>query len=235
MLRIRDLHVAYGQIKALKGVDIEVYENELVALIGANGAGKSTLLQSILGIQKPHRGQITFLSQEISNQSASKTISAGVSLVKEGRGILAPMTVKENLELGAYPRHDNKRDIQQDMERILEFFPILRHRRNQLAGTLSGGEQQMLAIGRSLMAKPMIMMLDEPSWGLAPMIVNEVFHIICELKANGTTILLAEQNAKKSLENADRGYVLETGLIALHANASALLKDERVKKAYLGR
>ena len=235
MLRIIDLHVAYGQIKALKGIDIEVYENELVALVGANGAGKSTLLKSILGIEKPQQGRIMFMAQEITNQSAAKIIAAGVSLVTEGRGILAPMTVKENLELGAYPRHDSKANIQQDMERILEFFPILRHRRNQLAGTMSGGEQQMLAVGRSLMAKPKIMMLDEPSWGLAPMIVNEVFQLICELKANGTTILLAEQNARKSLENADRGYVLKIGSIALQANASDLLKDERVKKAYLGR
>lgn len=235
MLRIMDLHVAYGQIKALKGVDVEVYEKELVALIGANGAGKSTLLRSILGIEKPKRGQIMFMAQEITNQSPAKTISSGVSLVIEGRGILAPMTVKENLELGAYPRHDSKTNIQQDMERILEIFPILHHRLNQLAGTMSGGEQQMLALGRSLMAKPRIILLDEPSWGLAPMIVNEVFHIIRELKANGTTILLAEQNARKSLENADRGYVLETGLITLQAKASALLEDERVKKAYLGR
>lgn len=235
VLRITDLYVAYGQIKALKGVDIEVNDNEIVALIGANGAGKSTLLKSILGIERAYRGRIMFMAQEITRQPTAKIIAAGVSLVTEGRGILAPMTVKENLELGAYPRHDSKATIQQDMERILGFFPILRRRCDQLAGTMSGGEQQMLAIGRSLMAKPKIMMLDEPSWGLAPMIVNEVFHIICELKANGTTILLAEQNARKSLENADRGYVLETGSIALQANASDLLKDERVKKAYLGR
>lgn len=233
ILRITGLQVAYGHIKALKGVDLEVNEGELVTLIGANGAGKSTLLKAILGVETAIGGKIEFMGREITHLSPAKIVASGISMAVEGRGILGPMTVKENLELGAYHRHDGSK-VHQDMKRIMEYFPILGERQNQLGGTLSGGQQQMLAIGRALMSNPKMLMLDEPSLGLAPLIINEVFHIISDLKRGGTTILLSEQNARKSLQHADRGYVLETGLITLQGNAADLARNDMVRKIYLG-
>jgi branched-chain amino acid transport system ATP-binding protein len=233
MLRVSDVHVGYGAIRALRGVSLEVMEGEVVALIGANGAGKSTLLRTISGILRPSRGDILFEGQNICGLAEDKIVRRGILQVQEGRGILTRMTVQENLEMGAYRRSD-RAEIRRDMEMIFDKFPVLRDRRKQFGATLSGGEQQMLAIGRALMARPKLLMLDEPSLGLAPMLVQEIFRIIMDFKQEKRTILLVEQNARKALQCADRGYVLETGSIVLTGSGAALLKSEEVQAAYLG-
>jgi branched-chain amino acid transport system ATP-binding protein len=233
MLRVMDIHVNYGAIRALRGVSLEVNEGEVVALIGANGAGKSTLLRTISGVLRPVSGDVTFAGRSVRGMAEDHVVRLGLLQVQEGRGILTRMTVQENLEMGAYCRSDTAA-IRQDMEVIFDKFPVLRQRRKQFGATLSGGEQQMLAIGRALMARPKLLMLDEPSLGLAPMLVNEIFRIIREFKHEGRTILLVEQNAKKALQCADRGYVLETGTIVLTGSGEALLKSAEVQAAYLG-
>lgn len=233
MLRVMDIHVNYGAIRALRGVSLEVNEGEVVALIGANGAGKSTLLRTISGVLRPVSGDVTFAGRSVRGMAEDHVVRLGLLQVQEGRGILTRMTVQENLEMGAYCRSDTAA-IRQDMEVIFDKFPVLRQRRKQFGATLSGGEQQMLAIGRALMARPKLLMLDEPSLGLAPMLVNEIFRIIMEFKHEGRTILLVEQNAKKALQCADRGYVLETGTIVLTGSGEALLKSAEVQAAYLG-
>ena len=233
MLRVSDVHVGYGAIRALRGVSLEVMEGEIVALIGANGAGKSTLLRTISGVLRPSSGDVLFEGQSICGMAEDKIVRRGILQVQEGRGILTRMTVQENLEMGAYGRSD-KAEIRHDMEMIFDKFPILRDRRKQFGATLSGGEQQMLAIGRALMARPKLLMLDEPSLGLAPMLVQEIFRIILDFKHEKRTILLVEQNARKALQCADRGYVLETGTIVLTGSGAALLKSEEVQAAYLG-
>lgn len=233
MLRVTDLRVSYGAIRALKGVNLEVNEGEVVALIGANGAGKSTLLRTISGVLKPTGGDIVFEDDNIRGWSEYRIVRHGLVQVQEGRGILTRMTVLENLEMGAYCRSDTA-GIRRDMDMVLEKFPVLRQRRRQFGATLSGGEQQMLAIGRALMASPRLLMLDEPSLGLAPMLVNEIFRTIMDFKREGRTILLVEQNARKALQCADRGYVLETGDVVLTGSGEALLRSEEVQAAYLG-
>lgn len=233
MLQITDLVVNYGQIQALKGVSLRVEQGEVVTLIGANGAGKSTLLQTISGIIHPLRGSILAYDQEIKRMPADKIVKMGISQVVEGRAILTRMTVQENLEMGAFLRRDSDQ-IRQDMEAIFERFHALRERKNKLAGTLSGGEQQMLAMGRALMSRPKLLMMDEPSLGLAPLFVSEIFKIIRELNREGITILLVEQNAKKALQVANRGYVIETGRIVLEGLGQELLNDRKVQEAYLG-
>jgi len=233
MLRVMDIHVNYGAIRALRGVSLEVNEGEVVALIGANGAGKSTLLRTISGVLRPVSGDVTFAGRSVRGMAEDHVVRLGLLQVQEGRGILTRMTVQENLEMGAYCRSDTAA-IRQDMEVIFDKFPVLRQRRKQFGATLSGGEQQMLAIGRALMARPKLLMLDVLSLGLAPMLVNEIFRIIMEFKHEGRTILLVEQNAKKALQCADRGYVLETGTIVLTGSGEALLKSEEVQAAYLG-
>jgi branched-chain amino acid transport system ATP-binding protein len=233
MLRVSDVHVGYGAIRALKGVSLEVNAGEVVALIGANGAGKSTLLRTVSGVLKPSAGDIAFEEHSIRGLAEDKIVRLGIVHVQEGRGILTRMTVQENLEMGAYGRSD-KPGIRQDMEMVFEKFPVLQQRRRQFGATLSGGEQQMLAIGRALMARPKLLMLDEPSLGLAPMLVNEIFRIIQDFRHEGRTILLVEQNARKALQCADRGYVLETGTIVLTGSGEALLRSEEVQAAYLG-
>lgn len=233
VLEVEGLHVAYGNIQALRGMAMEVRQGELVALVGANGAGKSTLLRAILGLHPSHQGRIQFLGRDVTDAPPEQRVAAGICLVPEGRGILAPLSVKDNLELGAYPRSDSGQ-VSRDLHRMLEHFPILGRRRSQKAGTLSGGEQQMLAIARGLMSAPKLMMLDEPSLGLAPLVVNQVFEIIASLKSQGITILLSEQNARKALRAADRAYVLDTGSLVLQGAASDLANDEQVKRTYLG-
>lgn len=232
MLSVKDLQVYYGAIHAIKGVSFEVNEGEIVSLIGANGAGKTTILQTISGLLKAKAGQTTFLGQSIQGMEAQKILRMGLAQVPEGRRTFKRLSVAENLEMGAYTRRD--REIGTDLERVYERFPRLKERRRQMAGTLSGGEQQMLAMGRAIMSKPKLMMLDEPSMGLAPILVEEIFRIVQQLNADGTTILLVEQNAKMALSIASRGYVLETGKVALAKSAKELLEDEGVKKAYLG-
>ncbi len=233
MLRVTDLHVGYGAIRALKGVSLEVNDGEVVALIGANGAGKSTLLRTISGLLKPTTGYITFEERSIRGMAEDKVVRLGILQVQEGRGILTRMTVRENLEMGAYGRSD-KAGIRRDMELVFDKFPVLRDRQRQFGATLSGGEQQMLAIGRALMANPKLLMLDEPSLGLAPMLVSEIFRTIMDFKREGRTILLVEQNAKKALQCADRGYVLETGTMVLSGSGADLLDSQEVQAAYLG-
>ena len=233
MLQIIDLDVSYGQIQALKGTSLNVQQGEVVTLIGANGAGKSTLLHTISGIIHPLHGSILVYDQEIKRKSADEIVKMGISHVVEGRAILTRMTVQENLEMGAFLRRDSD-GIRRDMEAIFERFPLLLERKNKLALTLSGGEQQMLAIGRALMSRPKLLMMDEPSLGLAPLLVTEIFKIIRELNREGITILLVEQNAKKALQVANRGYVIETGRIVHQGVAEALLKDRKVQEAYLG-
>ena len=234
MLRVSALHVGYGAIRALRGISLEVNEGEVVALIGANGAGKSTLLRTISGVLKPTSGEVLFEGHSLRGMAEDKIVRLGILQVQEGRGILTRMTVQENLEMGAYGRSDNKAEIRRDMEVVLDKFPVLRERRKQFGATLSGGEQQMLAIGRALMARPKLLMLDEPSLGLAPMLVREMFRIIRDFKQEKRTVLLVEQNARKALQCADRGYVLETGTIVLSGSGEALLKSEEVQAAYLG-
>ena len=233
MLRVTDVHVNYGAIRALQGVSLEVNEGEVVALIGANGAGKSTLLRTISGVLRPVTGDVAFEDRSIRGWAEDRIVRLGLVQVQEGRGILTRMTVQENLEMGAYCRSDWA-GIRQDMAMVFDKFPVLRDRQHQFGATLSGGEQQMLAIGRALMARPRLLMLDEPSLGLAPMLVNEIFRTIRDFKHEGRTILLVEQNARKALQCADRGYVLETGNIVLTGSGEALLKSEEVQAAYLG-
>ena len=233
MLEIRDLHVSYGSIRALKGISLEVREGELVALIGANGAGKTTLLNAISGFNRARQGAIVFCGEEMHRLTPHAIVSKGIAQVPEGRSILTQMTVMENLEMGAYIRK-NILEIRIDLEKILNWFPRLRERRNQLGGTLSGGEQQMLAIGRGLMSRPRILLLDEPSMGLSPIMVKEVFQIIETIRKEGTTLLLVEQNARMALKSADRGYVLENGLVVYQDTAARLGDSPMIKEAYLG-
>ncbi|MGA1861603.1 ABC transporter ATP-binding protein [Deferribacter thermophilus] len=233
MLQLDKVHTKYGHIEALKGISLHIKEGEIVTIIGANGAGKTTTLNTISGILKPAAGKIKFLNEDITNLTADKIVAKGIVQVPEGRQIFSNLTVYENLLMGAYLRKD-KVEIENDLERVYELFPRLKERRNQLGGTLSGGEQQMLAIGRALMSKPVLLLLDEPSLGLAPIIVENIFEIIKEINSQGTTILLVEQNAHLALSIADRGYVMETGNIIMEDDAKALLNNEEVKKAYLG-
>lgn len=233
MLKVNNIDVYYGNIHALKDVSLEVNEGEIVTLIGANGAGKSTLLKTLSGLLKPKRGTILYYSQPIGGKPAQAIVKNGISHVPEGRRVFANMSVEENLELGAYLRKD-RNGIKKDLEYVFELFPILKERRKQLSGTLSGGEQQMLAMGRALMAKPKLLLLDEPSMGLAPLIVKTIFEIIQEVNKEGTTVLLVEQNAHMALSIADRAYVLETGRIVLSGTAKELQESEEVKAAYLG-
>lgn len=233
MLKIENIDVFYGAIHALKGISVEVHEGEIVTLIGANGAGKSTILRTISGLLKPKAGQIAFEGKNIAGAAAQDIVKMSISQVPEGRRVFANMSVLENLELGAYIRSDSK-GIQEDMEKVFERFPRLSERRSQLAGTLSGGEQQMLAMGRALMSRPRLLLLDEPSMGLAPLLVKEIFSIIKEINASGTTVLLVEQNAHMALSIANRAYVLETGRITLSGDAKELAASEEIRKAYLG-
>jgi len=233
MFEIKDLHVHYGVIHVLKGVSLTVNDGEIVTLIGANGAGKTTTLRTISGLKKPTSGQIVLDGVDITNTSAQERVKMGISHVPEGRHVFPSMTVLENLELGAYLRKD-KEGIAKDLKRVYDLFPVLADRRKQLAGTLSGGEQQMLAIGRALMSRPKILLLDEPSMGLAPLLVQEIFSIIKDVNSNGTTVLLVEQNARMALQIAHRAYVIETGRIVLSGTGAELMESEDIKKAYLG-
>ncbi|WP_270400180.1 ABC transporter ATP-binding protein [Mitsuokella multacida] len=233
MLKIDNIDVYYGAIHALKGISLEVKEGEIVTLIGANGAGKSTTLRTISGLLKPKTGSITFLGQDIAGVRAHEIVKKGISQVPEGRRVFAEMTVMENLDLGAFVRKD-KAGIQQDLKHVFELFPRLEERKNQSAGTLSGGEQQMLAMGRALMSRPKLLLLDEPSMGLAPLLIKEIFNIIVDINKSGTTVLLVEQNANMALSIAHRAYVLETGRITLSGSAKELAASEDVRKAYLG-
>jgi branched-chain amino acid transport system ATP-binding protein len=233
LLRLDDVNTYYGAIHALKGISIEVREGEIVTLIGANGAGKSTTLRSINGLNHPRRGTISFAGRDITNDSPHTIVKLGISQSPEGRKLFPRMSVRENLEMGAFQRTD-RANFKDDLDRVYSLFPRLEERKNQKAGTMSGGEQQMCAIGRALMARPKLLMLDEPSMGLAPIFVEKIFEIVKEINAQGTTILLVEQNALMALEAADRGYVMETGTIALADDAKALRQNERVRKAYLG-
>ena len=232
MLKVEDLHVYYGSIHAIKGISFEVSEGEIVTLIGANGAGKSTTLNTISGLLKPRSGSVSFEDHNIVGVPAHKIVSHGMALCPEGRRVFLQMTVQENLEMGGYTRP--AAEIENSLADVYERFPRLKERYRQTAGTLSGGEQQMLAMGRALMSKPKLLMLDEPSMGLAPILVEQIFDIIKELHKAGTTILLVEQNAQMALSVADRAYVLETGTISMSGSAKDLLTDERVQKAYLG-
>ncbi|WP_018132311.1 ABC transporter ATP-binding protein [Effusibacillus pohliae] len=232
MLKVDNINVYYGAIHALKGVSLTVNQGEIVTLIGANGAGKSTLLKTLSGLLKPKTGGIEFLGQSIAGQPAQSIVKQGLIHCPEGRRVFANMTVEENLELGAFSRTD--KEIKADMEKVFDRFPRLLERRKQQAGTLSGGEQQMLAIGRALMARPKLLLLDEPSMGLAPLLVQEIFRIIQEINQAGTTVLLVEQNANQALRIAHRAYVLETGKIVLSGDAAELAASEEIKKAYLG-
>lgn len=231
MLKVDDIHVYYGQIHAIKGVSFEVHEGEVVSLIGANGAGKSTVLKTISGLLRPKSGTITFLGNDITHTEAYKLVNRGLAQVPEGRRIFLQMTVRENLDMGAYTQKDVS---EADMEAVFRRFPRLKEREKQIAGTLSGGEQQMLAMGRAMMSHPKLLMLDEPSMGLAPILVEQIFDIIREFHAAGTTILLVEQNAGKALAIADRAYVLEQGRITLSGTGADLAASDAVKKAYLG-
>jgi branched-chain amino acid transport system ATP-binding protein len=233
MLKVENLNVFYGAIHALKNVSFEVNQGEIVTLIGANGAGKSTTLKTISGLLTPKSGTIRFLDQDLVGIPAHKIVELGIGHVPEGRRVFANMTVMENLELGAYIRKD-KEGIEKTLDRVFEHFPRLAERKNQLAGTLSGGEQQMLAIGRALMSQPKLLLMDEPSMGLAPLLVKEIFQIVKEINEQGTTILLVEQNAHMALSIAHKTYVLETGKVVLQGDAKELAQNEEVKKAYLG-
>lgn len=233
LLEVKDLNVYYGAIHALQGISFYVNEGEIVTLIGANGAGKSTTLNTISGILRPRQGKVIFKGKDITFTPAEEIVRMGVCQSPEGRKIFATLTVMENLEMGAYSQN-NKEEIQKNLERVFRSFPRLKERQNQLGGTLSGGEQQMLAIGRALMSRPQLLLLDEPSMGLSPILVEEIFNIIQEINAQGTSILLVEQNAQMALSVAHRGYVLETGKIALEGNSNDLLHNPMVAKAYLG-
>jgi branched-chain amino acid transport system ATP-binding protein len=233
ILQVEDIHTFYGAIEALKGISLEVFEGEIVTLIGSNGAGKTTTLRSISGIVAPRTGAIYYLGKDITGMPGHQVASIGIAQSPEGRRIFPRMTVLENLEMGAFTRKDNAA-IRADVERVYEMFPRLKERQKQKAGTMSGGEQQMLAMGRALMAQPKLLLLDEPSLGLAPVIVDKIYEIIREINQQGVTILLVEQNANYALDVSSRGYVLETGTVALSDKSSALRTDERVMAAYLG-
>lgn len=232
MLEVKDINTYYGNIHALRGISVTVEEGEIVSLIGANGAGKTTTLRAISGLIKPRSGSITLEGEDLAKYKAHEIVYKGVAMVPEGRGIFARLTVAENLDMGAYSRKE--KNITADLERVFELFPRLKERRTQVAGTLSGGEQQMLATGRALMANPRLLLMDEPSMGLAPVLVETVFDTIKQINEEGTTILLVEQNATMALTVASRGYVLQTGEIVLHDTAENLRKNEMVQKAYLG-
>lgn len=233
MLEVKDLHVHYGVIEAIKGINFEVNKGEIIALIGANGAGKTTILHTVSGLINPTSGSVTFEGKDITKIPGHKIVSMGMAHVPEGRRVFAELTVLQNLKMGAYTRKD-KKEIEETLETVYSRFPRLAERKNQLAGTLSGGEQQMLAMGRALMSHPSIILMDEPSMGLSPIFVNEIFDIIEAVSKQGTTVLLVEQNAKKALSIADRAYVLETGNIVLSGDAKELMNNDAIKKAYLG-
>ncbi|HIU64531.1 MAG TPA: ABC transporter ATP-binding protein [Candidatus Avacidaminococcus intestinavium] len=234
MLKVEDLVVAYGGIEALKGVTVEVPEGKIITLIGANGAGKSTLLRTIIGLVKPVKGTVSYDGQDITGLNSQKIVKTGITLVPEGRRVFANLTVLENLKIGAYMRND-KAEIEKDIRWIYEMFPRLEERNWQLAGTLSGGEQQMLAVGRALMSRPKLIMMDEPSLGLAPLVIKDIFRIIQEINKNGMTILLIEQNANMALKIADWAYVLETGTIKMEGTGQELLENPQIREAYLGK
>ncbi|MFJ8246012.1 ABC transporter ATP-binding protein [Peribacillus asahii] len=233
MLKVTKIETFYDKIQALKEVSLEVEQGQIVTILGANGAGKTTTMKTIAGLLKPKKGKVEFLGEDITGLRPDQLLKKGIALVPEGRAILSSMTVYENLEMGAYQRNDKK--VEQDIENVMSRFPILKERKTQLAGTLSGGQQQMLAIARALLSKPKLLLLDEPSMGLAPLIVADIFKIITEIKEGGTTVLLVEQNAKQALKIADYGYVLETGKVIISGNAKDLLEDSRVVEAYLGK
>ena len=233
MLEVKDLEVYYGMIQAIKGISFHVDQGEVIALIGANGAGKTTTLHTVTGLLSAKRGSILFEGKDITKVPAHKIVAMGMAHVPEGRRVFAQLSVLQNLKMGAYTRKD-KEEIENTLKMVYERFPRLEERQNQMAGTLSGGEQQMLAMGRALMSHPKIILMDEPSMGLSPIFVNEIFDIIKEVSKSGTTVLLVEQNAKKALAIADRAYVLETGTIALEGKADVLMNDDSIKKAYLG-
>jgi len=233
MLEVKDLQVYYGVIQALKGVSFEVNQGEVIALIGANGAGKTTTLHTLTGLLPAKQGSIVFEGVDITKVPAHKIVEMGIAHVPEGRRVFSQLSVYENLKMGAYTRKD-KKEIAENLENVYKRFPRLEERKNQRAGTLSGGEQQMLAMGRALMSNPKMIVMDEPSMGLSPIFVNEIFDIIEKVSASGTTVLLVEQNAKKALSIADRAYVLETGKIVLSGDAKKLMNDDSIKKAYLG-
>src|SRR6266481_4987611 len=233
MLKLEDVSVNYGAIEALTGISMHVEQGEVVTLIGANGAGKTTTLRTITGLLQPRSGRVSFEGEDISGKATHKLVAKGISMAPEGRGVFANLSVRENLQMGAY-LSNNKREIAADMERAFQMFPRLKEREAQKAGTLSGGEQQMLAIGRALMSNPRLLLLDEPSLGLAPLIVHIIFEAIDEIKTKGTTILLVEQNAHAALKHSDRGYVLETGRIVMEGPSKQLAADPRIKEAYLG-
>jgi len=233
MLEVKDLEVYYGMIQAIKGISFEVNEGEIVSLIGANGAGKTTILHTVTGLLSPKKGSVIFEGKDITKIPAHKIVSLGMAHVPEGRRVFAQLSVYQNLKMGAYTRKD-KDEIEKTLETVYKRFPRLEERKNQLAGTLSGGEQQMLAMGRALMSHPRIILMDEPSMGLSPILVNEIFDIIQSVSASGTTVLLVEQNAKKALSIANRAYVLETGNIVMSGSAEELMDNDSIKKAYLG-
>lgn len=233
MLRVNSIETFYGKIQALKGISLDVEQGKIVTILGANGAGKTTTMKTIAGLIKPKNGTIEFLGEDVTGLGPDQLVKKGIALVPEGRAILSSMTVMENLEMGAY--HRNDKEIVKDIEEVMTHFPILKERKNQLGGTLSGGQQQMLAIARAILSRPKLLLLDEPSMGLAPLIVADIFKIIREIKDSGTTVLLVEQNAKQALKIADYGYVLETGKVIINGNAKDLLKDPRIVEAYLGR
>lgn len=233
MLKVQDLEVNYGMIRAVKNVSFDVNEGEIVTLIGANGAGKSTILRTISGLVKPASGSVQFLNEELTKTSAKNIVQLGLAQVPEGRHVFAGLTVQENLDLGAFLRNDSQ-GVKEDMEHVFERFPVLKDRLNQDAATLSGGEQQMLAMGRALMTRPKLLLLDEPSMGLAPIFIKEIFNIIEDINRQGTTVLVVEQNANMALSIADRGYVLETGNVVLSGTGKELLASPEVQRAYLG-
>jgi branched-chain amino acid transport system ATP-binding protein len=232
LLKVTNLKVAYGGIQAVKGVSFEVHEGELVSLIGANGAGKTTTLKAITGTQAVAAGEIELMGKSIKGQGAWELVSQGLVMVPEGRGVFSRMTITENLQMGAFVRND--KEIDADIDKVFAIFPRLKERRAQLAGTMSGGEQQMLAMGRALMAKPKVLLLDEPSMGLSPIMVDKIFEVIADIHGRGTTVLLVEQNASRALGLANRGYVMESGEVTMSGDAKALLDDPKVRAAYLG-
>ncbi|MGZ5193919.1 MAG: ABC transporter ATP-binding protein [Ramlibacter sp.] len=233
LLKVTGLKVSYGGIQAVKGVDFEVHEGELVTLIGSNGAGKTTTMKAITGTLALNDGDIEYLGQSIKGKGAWELVKQGLAMVPEGRGVFTRMTITENLQMGAYIRTD-KADIAADMDKVFTIFPRLKERKDQLAGTMSGGEQQMLAMGRALMSRPKVLLLDEPSMGLSPIMVDKIFEVVREVYAQGVTILLVEQNASRALQLADRGYVMESGLITMRGDAKQMLNDPKVRAAYLG-
>ena len=232
MLKVTNLKVAYGGIQAVKGVSFEVHEGELVSLIGANGAGKSTTLKAITGLQPAAAGDIEYLGKSIKGQGPWDLVKQGLIMVPEGRGTFTRMTITENLQMGAFVRNDN--EVEADIDKVFAIFPRLKERRNQLAGTMSGGEQQMLAMGRALMAQPKVLLLDEPSMGLSPIMVDKIFEVVNDIHSRGTTVLLVEQNASRALQLASRGYVMDSGEVTMSGEAKALLNDPKVRAAYLG-